>query len=397
MKPKAITPIDFPWFDYSNYSFSLGLDLGGRALLSGHSASQYDHGTGRIVVTGDMEQQTRTAYAKIERILDAAGLGFHDVVRVVENVTVGGIDHYAATEKVRGELFGSGNPAVNTVVVQRLLRPAALIEIEVTAGGTGQAFAMDTSGRAAFAPAHSADGVVYLSTIHPYDEEGTLVGKGDIVEQTRQIFRNAERLLTACGLSMNNVAKTLEMIRPEALDDYRYTGRVRKEYLGPVYPAAAGIVQERVAADDEILISYDFIASIHQPVAINPGWERYGKLTYSPAVRAGNVLFMSGQAALDPASEEAVHSGDIAAQTDYTYRNIITVLEEAGLGPRNLVKTVEFVTPGGLGRYRETATIRKGLLAEPYPSSTGALCHSLLRPEFEIEIDPTAMFFDAAS
>jgi len=344
-----------------------------------------------------MEEQTRTAYAKIERILDAAGLGFGDVVKVVENVTVAGIDDYAAAERVRGELLGSTAPAVNTVVVQRLLRPAALIEIEVTAGGSGEAFAVDSTGRAAFAPARSAEGVVYLSTIHPYDETGSLVGRGDIVEQTRQIFRNAETVLAACGLSMRNVVKTLEMLRPEGLADYRYTGRVRKEHLGPVYPAAAGILQERVAANDDILISYDFIASIHPPEAVNPGWERYGKLTYTPAVKAGNVLFMSGQAALDPETEGALHAGDIAAQTDYTYRNIVTVLEEAGLGPENLVKTVEYVTPDGLRRYRETAAVRKQLLSEPYPSSTGALCHSLLRPEFEIEIDPTAMFFSEAT
>ena len=397
MKPQAITPDDFPWFDYSNYSFSLGLDIGGRALLSGHSASQYDHDAGRIVVKGGMEEQTRTAYAKIERILEAAGLDLSAVVRVVENVTVAGIDHYADAERVRGELLGSTNPAVSTVVVHRLLRPDALIEIEVTAGGAGQAFAVDSTARAAFAPARSAEDVVYLSTIHPYDEEGTLIGRGDIVEQTRQIFRNAERLLTACGLTMSNVVKTLEMIRPEGLADYRYTGRVRKEHLGPVYPAAAGILQERVAADDDVLISYDFTASTREPAAVNPGWGRYTKLTYSPAVRAGNMLFMSGQAALDPETESALHAGDIAAQTDYTFRNIITVLEAAGLGPENLVKTIDYVTPGGLGRYRETAAVRKQLLTEPYPSSTGALCHSLLRPEFEIEIDPTAMFFDAAS
>ena len=396
MRPKAITPSDFPWFDYSNYSFSLGLDLGGRAALSGHSASEYDSQAGRIIVQGDMEDQTRTAYAKIERILDAVGLGLDDVVRVVENVTIGGIDSYADAERVRGELLGSNTPAVNTVVVERLLRPAALIEVEVTAGGTGQAYSVDSSGRAGFAPAHSAEGVVYLSTIHPYDRTGVLVGRGDIVEQTRQIFRNAEEILAACGLSMSNVVKTLEMVRPEGVADYRYTGRVRKEHLGPVYPGAAGIVQERVAADDDVLISYDFIASVHQPEAINPGWERYGKLTYSPAVRAGNMLFMSGQAALDPETERAVHAGDIAAQTDYTYRNIIAVLEAAGLGPENLIKTVEYVTPEGLPRYRETAAVRKELLSEPYPASTGALCHALLRPEFQIEIDPTAMFFDDA-
>lgn len=394
-RPTAITPDDFPWFDYSRYSFSLGLDLGHGAHLSGHSASEYDPDAGRIVVKGDMTDQTRTAYAKIERILGGAGLGLQDVVRVVENVTLNGIDDYEAAERVRGDTFGAHTPAVSTVVVHRLLRPAALIEIEVTASREqGTAFAVSSTGRASFAPAREADGVVYLSTVHPLNADGDVVGEGDVVEQTRQIFQNAETVLEACGLAMSNLVKTLEMIRPEGLRGYKGTGRVRKDFLGPVYPGAAGILQERVAADDRILISYDFIASREPLVAVNPGWDRYEKLTYSPAVQAGNVLFMSGQAALDPETERAMHEGDIAAQAEYTYGNIITVLEAAGLGPQHLIQTIEYVTPEGLTNYREVAGVRQRVLRPPWPASTGALCHSLLRPEFEIEVDPLALFFD---
>ncbi len=391
MTPSAIRPADFPWFDYSRYSFSLGLSLGpDRAALSGHSASAYDPGRGRIVVEGGMAEQSRTAYRKIEAILRSAGLGFGDVVRVVENVTAEGIDHYAEAEAVRAEVFGPHTPAVNTVVVHRLLRPGALVEIEVTADRGGGAACGGTPHR----PARAAGDIVYLSTVHPYDAEGELVGEGDPEAQVRQIFRNAEAVLKACGLGMENVVKTLEMIRPEALEGYRYTGRPRREYLGPVYPGAAGILQDRVAPDDRVLISYDFTASRAPRSAVNPGWDRYRRLTYSPAVRAGGMLFMSGQAALDPETGRAVFPGDVAAQADYTYANILDVLEAAGMGPRNLIKTIEYVAPEGLAEYREVAAVRRRRLCEPWPASTGAVCHSLLRKEFLIEIDPLAMAFE---
>ena len=395
MIPAAIRPDRFPWFDYSRYSFSLGLSLGpDRATLSGHSASAYDPERARIVVDGGMACQTRTAYRKIGRILRAAGLGFEDVVRVVENLTVAGIDHYAAAEAVRGEVFGPHRPAVNTVVVHRLLRPAALIEIEVTADrGGGSGCGGEGSGREAYAAARSAGEVVYLSTVLPYNQSGVLVGEGDPEAQVRQIFRNADRVLDACGLRMRNVVKTLEMIRPEALDGYRYTGRPRREFLGPVYPGAAGILQDRVAPDDRVLISYDFTASRAPAVAVNPGWDRYRKLTYSPAVRSGDMLFMSGQAALDPETGRALFPGDVAAQAEYTYSNILKVLDAADMEPRNLIKTIEYVTPQGLTGYRDVAGVRRRLLTEPWPASTGALCHSLLRKDFLIEIDPMAMAF----
>ena len=396
MIPAAIQPERFPWFDYSRYSFSLGLRLGpDRATLSGHSASAYDPDRDRIVVDGGMAEQARTAYRKIGTILRSAGLGFEDVVRVVENVTVAGIDLYAEAEAVRAEVFGAHRPAINTVVVHRLLRPAALIEVEVVAErGGGRACGGEASGgRAACAPARAAGDIVYLSTVLPYDKAGVLVGEGDPEAQVRQIFRNASAVLEACGLGMDRVVKTLEMIRPEALEGYRHTGRPRREYLGPVYPGAAGIIQDRVASDDRVLISYDFTASRAPAAAINPGWDRYQRLTYSPAVRAGDMLFMSGQAALDPETGRALFPGDVAAQADYTYSNILRVLETAGMGPGNLVKTIEYVTPAGLAGYRGVAGVRRRRLTQPWPASTGALCHSLLRKEFLIEIDPHAMAF----
>jgi enamine deaminase RidA (YjgF/YER057c/UK114 family) len=98
------------------------------------------------------------------------------------------------------------------------------------------------------------------------------------------------------------------------------------------------------------------------------------------------MVFLSGQAAMDPVTELPVHAGDIVAQTEYIYRNLIVVLEEAGLGPEHFVRTTEFVTPNGATHYRDTPPIRRQLLREPYPASTAVLCHSLLRREFDIEI-----------
>ena len=174
---RAITPSDFPWFKYSDYTFSLGLMLGDDAFLSGHSASEFDPESKKMVVKGDMAAQTRTAYAKIERILEAEGLTFADVVRVVENVTVSGIKDYPLAEAVRKSLFGSAKPAITTVVVDRLLRPAALIEIEVHATRAG--------GKSESGTVEVADGTVYLPTMLPTDEKGEVVFEGDFVGQYR--------------------------------------------------------------------------------------------------------------------------------------------------------------------------------------------------------------------
>lgn len=382
----AIKPARFPWFDYSRYSFSLGLLAGPGAYLSGHTASEHDPASGRMVVRGGMGEQVRTAYAKIAAILEAGGFGLSDVTRIVEYVRPEGIERYAEAAAVRAEVFGAHQPTVHTVPVKSLLRPEAFIEIEVTAGPAGPTAA---GGRGA-APVRESAGVVFLPSVQPVDDDGNIIGAGDVVAQTRAIFEKAQRLLASMGLTMAGVVKTNDYLTPAALAGYKGTGRVRKEFLGPVYPGAAGILMPRMV-HPEALIQYDFIASRDTPVAVNPGWTRYQKLTYSPAVKAGRYLFMSGQAALDPATERMLFDGDVVAQAEYTYGNIIKTLEAAGAGPEHLVKTIEYVTPGGLARYREVAKVRERLLKQPFPASTGLVCEALLRPEMQIEIDPFAI------
>ncbi|MGB7542452.1 MAG: RidA family protein [Burkholderiales bacterium] len=382
----AIKPTHFPWFDYSRYSFSLGLRTATGAYLSGHTASEYDPVAKRIVVRAGMTQQVRTAYAKIGAILEAAGFGYNDVVRIVEYVRPEGIERYAEAAAVRDEVFGAHRPAVNTVPVKSLLRPEAFIEIEVTAGPVGPATPLG----AGLPVARESAGVVFLPSIQPVDDQGAIIGAGDVVAQTQAIFERAARMLAALGLGFDRVVKTLDYITPAALPAYKGTGRVRKDHLGPVYPGSAGILMPRLL-HPEALIQYDFIATRDTPVAVNPGWTRYQKLTYSPAVRAGKLLFMSGQGALDPATERVVFDGDVVGQAEYTYQNVLKVIAAAGGGPEHLVKTIEYVTPTALARYRDVAGVRAKLLREPYPASTGLICEALLRPEMQIEIDPFAI------
>lgn len=75
------------------------------------------------------------------------------------------------------------------------------------------------------------------------------------------------------------------------------------------------------------------ISSSGAPAAIGP---------YSQAIRAGDVLFCSGQIPLDPATGELV-GGGIAEQTARVLENLAAVLAAAGLGPGDVVKTTVFL------------------------------------------------------
>jgi hypothetical protein len=49
-----------------------------------------------------------------------------------------------------------------------------------------------------------------------------------------------------------------------------------------------------------------------------------------------------------------------------------------------------------VGDYKAVAEVRQRLLAPPWPASTGALCQGLLRPEFKLEVFPTALYPEVA-
>ncbi len=64
---------------------------------------------------------------------------------------------------------------------------------------------------------------------------------------------------------------------------------------------------------------------------------------YSQVIRAGNMLFVSGQLPLDP-SGALVGPGDIQAQTQRVLDNIAAILREAGSSLDEVVKTTVFLT-----------------------------------------------------
>ncbi|MEM1117950.1 MAG: Rid family detoxifying hydrolase [Bacteroidota bacterium] len=69
------------------------------------------------------------------------------------------------------------------------------------------------------------------------------------------------------------------------------------------------------------------------PAAVGP---------YSHAVRAGGLLFCSGQVALDPETNTFL-DGDVTAQTRLVFANIRAVLAEAGVGLGDVVKATVFL------------------------------------------------------
>ena len=81
----------------------------------------------------------------------------------------------------------------------------------------------------------------------------------------------------------------------------------------------------------------EVIATKNAPGAIGP---------YSQAIKAGNMVFLSGQVPLDPESGELV-KGTIQQETDRALDNLAAVLTEAGCTFENVVRTTIYLTDLG--------------------------------------------------
>jgi len=80
-------------------------------------------------------------------------------------------------------------------------------------------------------------------------------------------------------------------------------------------------------------MSKEAISTLRAPAAIGP---------YSQAIRCGNLLFVSGQIPLDPATGQMVE-GDIGAQTERVLQNLAAILGASGSSLTKVLKTTVYL------------------------------------------------------
>ena len=103
------------------------------------------------------------------------------------------------------------------------------------------------------------------------------------------------------------------------------------------------------------------IHSDHAPAAIG---------TYSQAIRSGDLVFLSGQIPLHPATMEVV-DGDFEARARQVGQNLSAVAEAAGGDLNHIVKLTIFLTD--LGNFATVNSVMEEFFAQPFPARPGAV------------------------
>ena len=121
------------------------------------------------------------------------------------------------------------------------------------------------------------------------------------------------------------------------------------------------------------------VSSPDAPKAIGP---------YSQAVRAGQLLFVSGQVPLDPSTGQLVN-GDIAAQTRRVFDNLGAVLKAGGRSFTDVVRTTVFLAD--MNDFAAMNEVYGQYFSEPYPARATVQVARLPK-DARVEIDVIASF-----
>lgn len=120
------------------------------------------------------------------------------------------------------------------------------------------------------------------------------------------------------------------------------------------------------------------VSTDQAPKAIGP---------YSQGIRAANLLFVSGQVPIDPATGNLIE-GDIAAQTRRVFENISAILKAAGASLDNVARTTVFLAD--MGDFAAMNEVYAGYFKTPAPARSTVQAARLPK-DAQIEIDVIAV------
>ena len=128
--------------------------------------------------------------------------------------------------------------------------------------------------------------------------------------------------------------------------------------------------------------------SRHNPPTVHPPLGRYSHATVHPLGPGLKRLVMAGQVGVKPDGKIA---GDLGAQIEQAWDNLLAVLASEGMGPEDLVKITFFTTDGSPEALKLSREIRARKLGDLAPSSTFLVVAGLAGSDLKVEIEGEAV------
>jgi 2-iminobutanoate/2-iminopropanoate deaminase len=126
----------------------------------------------------------------------------------------------------------------------------------------------------------------------------------------------------------------------------------------------------------------------HNPPAVHAPAGRYSHVTVHPLGNGLKRVVLAGQVGVKP---DGAIAGDLAAQIEQAWDNLLACLASEKLGPEHLVKIVYFTTVSTPEALKLSREIRARKLGDIAPSSTFLVIAGLAGPDYKVEIEGEAV------
>ena len=295
----------------------------------------YVAGKGDYRPDANLEGKVKNCLGEVRKTLQAAGLDLKDVVKCF--VYLEDHDQFAEFNKYYAEFFKDDPPARTTLGVAQVPGPSRLeITCIAYSDPAGRKRVGDPPAGLPFSPAILAGDTLYVS------------GKGDQLpggghpatfeEQVRQALRNVEATLKQAGLDHRHVVMSHVFL--DKYENLEVADRVYREFFrAGDEPACATVFVDWIPGGSHVEVTCIATTDLSTRKLVRPAGiaavPREGSVTASPAVWAGNTLYLSGLSGAKPPG--GVATGDLGEQVHQMARNHVAVLDAAGLALDDIV------------------------------------------------------------
>jgi 2-iminobutanoate/2-iminopropanoate deaminase len=295
----------------------------------------YVAGKGDYRPNAPFPDKVRNCLGEIRKTLQAAGVDMQHVVKSF--VYLEDPDQYAEMNKYYGEFFPSAPPARTTLGVAQVPGDSRVEITCIAYGDLAERKAVGTP-RAGFpySPGILAGDTLYVS------------GKGDQLadgshpttfeEQVRQAMKNVEATLREAGLDFRHVVMSHVFLdKAENLD---VANRVYNEFFEDGNePACATVFVNWIPGGSHVEVTCIATTELSSRKIVRPSGQHEGAIegcvTASPAVWAGNTLYMSGFPGVNVTDRAT--PAKLADQVHQLGRNHTAILDAAGLSLDDIV------------------------------------------------------------
>jgi len=295
----------------------------------------YIAGKGDYRPKEDFPNKVRNCLAEVGKTLKVGGLDLSHVVAA--HCYLEDPQNYVKFNEVYGEFFPKRPPARTTLGVPNVPGDSRveITCIAYTDPAEIKQIGTQPAGRP-YSPGILAGKTLYLSGRGDQLPDGS--HPATFEEQVRQTMRNVESVLKEAGLDCRHVVFSNVYI-----DKYENYGIVNKVY-GEFFeygdePARATVFVDWIPGDSHVEISCIATTDLASRKVVRPASMKYGPderaLTASPAVWAGDTLYISGLNGFDPL--EGTPPADLEKQVRRMAQSHIDVLSEAGLRLQDIV------------------------------------------------------------